>query len=323
MCGALARMGCPFASMPELLYDLVCLLVEYLVKVPLLGPAVRALLSAALPSLLPADDVGCCCPPTAWPKLDADEGRALNGALTDLGGGLQGYVSAPKVPSGRAVIVVYDIYGLAGGGRLRTVCDALAEEGFLAIMPDLFGKGDSVDDHGGLRNIGSEETMGWLRSHAWGDLHAKLQLTAAFAASRGVQTEPPEKNRVAIVGFCWGAWVAAKASATGLVRAAVHVHPSWQIAPWIFKEPVLDVAARIRAPSLIMPAGDDPSEYRDGTYKAVIESNSGCPVSMVDFRKQRHGFVARGDPTDAKVMRDVNRAVIETVAFLKAHVPEA
>jgi dienelactone hydrolase len=273
--------------------------------------------------LLPLEEVGCCCPPSAWPKLDADEGRALNGALTDLGSGLKGYVSVPKVPSGRAVIVVYDVYGLAGGGRLRTVCDTLAEEGFLALMPDLYGNGDSIDNHGGVSNIGSEETMGWIRSHAWGDLHAKLQITAAYAASHGVQTAPSDDNRVAIVGFCWGAWVAAKASATGLVRAAVHMHPSWQIAPWIFHEPILDVAARIRAPSLIMPAGDDPAEYRNGVYKAVIESNSGCPVSTVDFRRQRHGFVARGDPKDLLVMAAVNRAIIEMVAFLKAHVPEA
>lgn len=308
---------CPFAVLPEL----AAVIIKFLLKLPLVGPAVRAIFGAVLPSLLP--DAGPCCPPTAWPKLDADDGRALNGWLTDLGGGLEGYVSAPKRPTGRAVIVVYDVFGLAGGGRLRTVCDALAEEGSLVIMPDLYGNGDSIDKHGGVRNIGSDETMGWIRSHAWGDLHAKLQIVTAYAARNGVRIEPPERNRLAIVGFCWGAWVAAKASAVGLVRIAVHVHPSWQIAPWIFGEPILDMAARIRTPSLIMPAGDDADEYRNGAYKAVIERNSGCPVRVVDFPEQRHGFVARGDPTDAAVMRDVNRAVVEMAAFIKQHVPPA
>jgi dienelactone hydrolase len=306
-------------------------LLKLVLALPVIGPFVHSLLAAVFPSLLEAATGGkakagdSCCPASAWPSLEADDARMLSGAVEELGNGLHGYVSAPKTPTGRAVIVVYDVFGLSGG-RMRTVCDVLAAEGFLVIMPDFFGDEDSIDKHGGLVNIGSDECVGWLKSHAWGDLQSKLRIALGFAASHGVPAanmlmQPPfNDNRVAIVGFCWGAWLAAKASGTGMIKAAVHVHPSWQISSWLFNEPEEAMAAKIRAATLLMPAGDDKDAYRDGTYAQIIEKNGGVTVALKDFPNQRHGFVIRGSPEDKAVMADVKVALTEMASFLHKHI---
>lgn len=304
---------CPFSFCWML--PLLPALVRLLLPLPLVGPLLRALVGAVFPSLLDDARPAGCCPKGAWPRLESDDDRVLSGETVPVGGGLSAYVSAPPAPTGRAVIVVHDVFGVKGG-RTRTICDVLAAEGFLTILPDFFGDGDSIDNHGGLVNIGSDECVAWLRAQAWAGIEPKLEAAAAYAAAAGAQ-------RVAIVGFCWGAWVAAKASGTGLVRAAVHVHPSWQISSWLHGEPEAEMAGRIRAHTLLMPAADDREAFRDGTYARLIERRGGPSVRLVPFPTMRHGFVTRGAASDPEVMAEVERALREAAAFLHSKLPPA
>ena len=101
----------------------------------------------------------------------------------------------------------------------------------------------------------------------------------------------------------------------------MHVHPSWQISSWLFNEPEVEMASRIRTHTLLMPARDDKDAYRDGTYARIIERNGGVPVTLVDFPRMRHGFVVRGLPSDPEVMADVQRAMREMCAFLHKALP--
>jgi len=299
--------------------------VRLLCKLPIVGPLVTRVVSLVMPSLLPE---GGCCPPTAWPKLEADDARELSGEMVTLGGDLEAYVSRPKNPNGAGIVVVYDVFGISGG-RIRTVCDALAAKGFTVVMPDLYGEGDSIDGHGGLANIAGEESVAWLKSHSFASLQPKLDAACAFLAKEGVpaastKLQPPfNSNRIGVVGFCWGAWVAAKLSATGRVRAAVHCHPAWKIGPWIHGEAVEEFAPKIGVPTLFIPAGDDDDGFRDGTFAKLVQGGKGRgkEVKTVDFPDMKHGWIPRGPPESAAVMKAVREALEATASFLTEQMP--
>lgn len=63
---------------------------------------------------------------------------SLNTAIHTLEGEAQfgAYVARSKGPSKGAIIVIQEIFGVNGG--IRQKCDRLAEEGYIAIAPDLF-----------------------------------------------------------------------------------------------------------------------------------------------------------------------------------------
>lgn len=306
-------------------------LVRLLCALPVVGPPLSSLVNRLFPSLLGAakPDAAGCCPPSAWPRLESDEGAALAGEEIDLPGGVRAYVCRPKLPTGTAVVVVHDVYGLAPGGRVRSLCDALAASGFLVLLPDLFGGGDNIGAHGGVAGLraGSEEAIGWMKSHAWGDVRHKLDACYGWLMAEGVpgqdsRLRPPHNvNRIGMVGFCWGGWVAAKASGTGRVACAVHAHPSWKISASLFDEPVESMAARIRVPTLLLPAADDADGYRDGSYARIVRQNGGVPVKAVEFPSMRHGFMTRGPADDPAVMAEVQRAMREAASFLREHLP--
>jgi len=75
-----------------------------------------------------------CCPPDAWPYATAPTDYAPLGTTSSLPNGCPIYTSAPTTNTTKAVIVLPEVFGWAG--RLKGICDSLANEGFLAIMPD-------------------------------------------------------------------------------------------------------------------------------------------------------------------------------------------
>lgn len=318
---------CPFGSWC-LLVPFLPTLLKLVCKLPIIGPVISSIVAALFPSWSKESDVGCC-PASAWPKLESDAGREeLAGTVETFGPGVKGYVSRPKNPNGAGIVVIYDVFGL-NGGRIRTICDALAASGYVVAMPDVYGDEDTIDNHGGLEHIGSEACMAWLKAHDWASLRPKLEVCCSFLAKEGVPAAnrklqaPFNSNRIGMVGFCWGAWVAAKASATPYIKAAVHAHPSWNVGPWLHGEAITDVAGGIEVPTLLMPAADDDDAFRDGAFAQAIQKGRGTPVvKVVDFADMKHGFVPRGSPDSAAVMANVKKALEETVAFFDEHLAE-
>lgn len=73
-----------------------------------------------------------CCPAGSEPQLDTTyKGKGQDITYQDL----PLYV----VGTGhtKAVLVNYDIFG-PNGGRTKQVCDQLADEGYLVVMPDYY-----------------------------------------------------------------------------------------------------------------------------------------------------------------------------------------
>ena len=105
------------------------------------------------------------------------------------GGNTGGYLSIPKKGSGPGVVVIQEWWGLVD--HIKDVCDRFAEEGFVALAPDLYhGKqAKSPDEDGKLM-------MAMRIDEAERDLSA----AAEYLLSHYETTS----EKVGVVGFCMG-----------------------------------------------------------------------------------------------------------------------
>jgi len=94
------------------------------------------------------------------------------------------------------VLVVHEIFGLTDW--VRAVADRLAENGFVAVVPDLLsGMGP---DGGGTASVASrDEVVRLIRSLEPADTMARLDAVRDHAVAL-----PATTGRIAALGFCWG-----------------------------------------------------------------------------------------------------------------------
>jgi carboxymethylenebutenolidase len=100
-----------------------------------------------------------------------------------------GYISIPESGSGPGVIVIQEWWGLVD--HIKDVCDRFADEGFVALAPDLYhGKTTKSPDEAG-------KLMMALRID-----EAERDLTAAreYLSSHDAVTS----KKIGVVGFCMG-----------------------------------------------------------------------------------------------------------------------
>src|SRR5256885_15389491 len=63
-------------------------------------------------------------------------GQMISFARTG-GGNAQGYLAESKNAKGPGIVVIQEWWGLQG--QIKSVCDRLAQDGFTALAPDLYG----------------------------------------------------------------------------------------------------------------------------------------------------------------------------------------
>ena len=120
--------------------------------------------------------------------------------MSDLGPAGSGYVVAPDAGSGPGVLVLHSWWGLTP--FFHGVCDRLADEGFVALAPDLHGDGETADT--------PDEAEALL---AGTDPNRTANLVvASLSALRGMPATPD--GRVGILGFSmgasWALWAATR-----------------------------------------------------------------------------------------------------------------
>ena len=94
------------------------------------------------------------------------------------------------------VLVIHEVYGLSDW--LRGVADQLAQEGFIAVAPDLIsglGPGGGGTDSVATR----DDVVKLVRSVTPADANARLDAVRAWAVAL-----PSSNGRSATIGFCWG-----------------------------------------------------------------------------------------------------------------------
>jgi carboxymethylenebutenolidase len=138
-------------------------------------------------------------------------GHAIELVAAD-GFSLSAYRAEPSGTPRGGLIVVQEIFGV--NSHIRSVCDGFADDGYLAIAPALFDRtepdvdiGYTADDIARGRELKAKSDTA----------KALLDVAAARDALAGA-------GKTAVIGYCWGGFVAwmSAANVTGLAASIVY-----------------------------------------------------------------------------------------------------
>ncbi|MDQ3608497.1 MAG: dienelactone hydrolase family protein [Actinomycetota bacterium] len=116
-----------------------------------------------------------------------------------------GYLAIPQDGHGLPVVVLQEFWGLED--HIRSVCDRLASNGFLALAPDLY-RGDTTTEP----DEAQQKMMALDMDQAERDMRGAVDFLADHEAAEG--------GRVAALGFCLGGGLSVWAAAANPKVAA-------------------------------------------------------------------------------------------------------
>jgi carboxymethylenebutenolidase len=198
-----------------------------------------------------------------------------------------------------AIIVIQEIFGVNPG--IRAKCDRLAEQGYLAIAPDLFWRiAPSVD----LNPDVPEEMQQAL------DLMGQFDQAAAIAdieaTIRGARPLVPG-GKVGAIGFCLGGRLAYMTAARTDVDASVGYYP-------VGIDGLLGEKHGIAHPLMLHIAGADhfvPAEVQAAMHAGLDDHPK---VTLHDYPGEDHGFAT--EIGNRRSEAAANLADERTAAFL-------
>jgi len=192
------------------------------------------------------------------------------------GGTFGAYIARPKTPPAPAVVVLQELFGV--NADIRKTCDELAEQGFIAVAPDLFWRQEpgvdlsvtsEPDWQHGLRLY-----QAYDRGAGVGDVKDTVDVAAKLAGCTG---------KVAVLGYCLGALMTFLTAARHNIDAAIAYHGS-------DTEKYLDEVKGLSAP-LLMHVGEEDefiSKPAQSEIKAALASKPNATVHS--YPGQRHAF---------------------------------
>jgi carboxymethylenebutenolidase len=198
------------------------------------------------------------------------------------------------------VIVVQEIFGLTDW--IRSVADQLAQDGFIAVAPDLLtGKGPNGgnSDAFASRDDVVKAVRGLQASDVDHWLDAVRQYGLGIAAANG---------RVGVVGFCWGGSTSFQyATHQPMLDASVVYYGS---------SPDAAALANVKAPVLGLYGGDD--ERVNATIPGAQSEMKklGKTYETHVFEGAGHGFLRAQGDRDGANRRAAEQAWPLTVKFL-------
>ena len=245
------------------------------------------------------DKEHCCCPPNSLPKYDFES--ANKGTVSKIGD-VDVYIvgDSPKV-----FIFCYDIFGFTGG-RTRQVCDQISSFGFTVVLADIL-KGDIWAE---AKPFGPELYQ-WLSTLKYEPIEEYLLKTLIpYLQNNG-------KKEFAVGGTCFGAWVGLKLlAASDLVKCGISYHPSYKLEELQGRK-IEDIATKVKQPHLIVPAGNDPDNVKNGgEIVKILEQTTGNKLQVVEMNDMQHGFFVRGDLKDEAILKRVEECLTLTKDFL-------
>jgi carboxymethylenebutenolidase len=192
--------------------------------------------------------------------------------VTDLSipvpaGTLPGYLAVPTTPGPwPGVVVVHEIFGLTDD--IRRQADMMAEHGYLALAPDLFGWGNTA-----RCLVASFRTM--LKGE--GRMYDDVEGARRFLADRDDCT-----GNVGIIGFCFGGSVAMLVAPKGFDVAA----PNYGHLP-------KDVDERLRgACPVVASYGAKDRQLKGAAAKLEsVLTRIGVEHDVKEYPTAKHGFL--------------------------------
>ncbi|HEX5050551.1 MAG TPA: dienelactone hydrolase family protein [Planctomycetota bacterium] len=225
------------------------------------------------------------------------------------GGKLESWVVYPeRQDKAGVVLVIHDIRGMSDW--IRAVGDQLAQDGFIAIVPDfLSGKGP---DGGGTAALGRDVGQAIRKL---GEDEVNERLNAAMAYGRKL---PAANGKTAVLGFCWGGTQSfGYALAQPKLEAAVVFYGNVPGAS-ATSVPEQRIAA-IEAPVLGLYGGNDAriNATLPPTIAAMMQHAK--TYEFHTFEGAGHGFVGRQDGADGANLSATQHGWPLALTFLRRH----
>lgn len=203
------------------------------------------------------------------------------------------FIAFPEVKNkATAVIVIHEIFGLTDW--VRGVTDQLAEEGYIAIAPDLLtGMGPNGTGSKELGQDGARGVIGKLPpDQITGDLNACVEYVKNLPACNG---------KVVVCGFCWGG--------SQTFRFANNNSEIKAFFPFYGGGPTkAEDAAKIKAPIHGFFAANDARVNQTLPKAAEFLKANGVTHDFVTYESGGHGFMRDGeDPTTPPKGREAAR----------------
>jgi carboxymethylenebutenolidase len=197
------------------------------------------------------------------------------------GGTFRAYAARPARGSGPGIVILQEIFGV--NANLRRVCDALAEEGYVAIAPDLFWRiepGVDLD----YSDAGRDKGLA-LKSR----MNMELAADDVDSAAAALRRLPETAGKIGAVGYCLGGLLAFVAAARGTVDCAVSYYG-------VGIETRLDLAPALRVP-MTLHYGTDDSHIPPAAIEATRKALADCPgVAFHPYEGCKHGFAGPDRP---------------------------
>jgi carboxymethylenebutenolidase len=174
------------------------------------------------------------------------------------------------------VLVVSEIFGLTDW--VRSLCDELAENGVIAIAPDLHG-GQKFEDLDGARKA----TTALPKEQVKADLNA----TADYALNK----VPSANGALAVCGFCWGG---------GWAFEFAHTNPKVKAAYSFYGVAVdnADDAKKVAGPVYGFYAENDERVNATVPKAEELMKAAGKKYEPMTYKGAGHGFMRSGEPNN-------------------------
>jgi dienelactone hydrolase len=225
----------------------------------------------------------------------------------------KGSVSDADLKKDKVIYHFYDIFGLRGG-RSMVFADTLAD---IFKCEVVFIDGSVVDGKVMIMNPDEmDKVLDFLGQIPW----AKMKQNY-YTVMDKLEAEHDNARTIATTGTCWGALAGFHVSgADGAshpwaknIKCGANYHPSVQVCGFEKQDP-LELGKSVTCPQLLLPCKDDHEMYN----KALVDVLPAGSQTH-DFRDQAHGFLIRGDVSDATVSKRITEALELTIEFFKKH----
>jgi carboxymethylenebutenolidase len=208
----------------------------------------------------------------------------------------------------RAVIVLQEAFGV--NDHIRSVADRFADEGYLAVAPQLFHRDGSPE----IPYDDFSSAMPFMGNLTKQGIINDLNATTDFLATLGFRAP-----NIAAVGYCMGGTVSFFAATLGTIGAAASFYGGGVATGRFGFAPLIDLAADLTCPWLGLYGDLDQSIPVD-QVEALREATrrSSVPSEIVRYAEAQHGFHCDARPAafNEAAARDAHA---RTLAFFAEH----
>ncbi|WP_324698859.1 dienelactone hydrolase family protein [Novosphingobium sp. RL4] len=219
------------------------------------------------------------------------------------GGSFTAYLARPSKPNGAAVVVLQEIFGI--NANIRGIADDFADEGFVAIAPDLFWRQEPNVELNPASESDRERATALLKG-----LDQQAAVADALVAASYARELPEVTGKVGAVGYCLGGKLAFLLAGEPGIDAAVSYYG-------VMIQAALDRVPAVRAKLLLHIAEDDhlcPPEAQQAIR--VAADAAADRIEIMSYPGVGHAFARRdSQPFNASA---AERADAATLALLRS-----